>query len=402
MNFWRSGGITAAVLIFLGSGFSQGQTPQQTGTAPVIGVSVSPLMPALARIPAPDDPLEMVREGAQTVQTAQERSDAVNLLIKAEKLSNVRAQAYDLKTSFTTYGSLPSDGRWILEDISPSRDVYRWTAQGPGFSGVYLYNNRMLLSNQPAGTVPLRLTQVREALFFIYPPLGPRIGMRTATVNGASGQLRCVLVARRLASLAGVTFSSGRSYEESEYCVDGMSGLLASYSPVPGLYVRYDYSSAIKFHDHLIPSGFTISENGHTVIEARTDNVSDPPDVNHSLFQTEGLSQVGVGSIMEPALMVWGNQPSTAATGTQVVVVHGTVSSDGRLGEPEILASTDSALNDEALQHVSRAHALQIDQDLQPGTTPETREAFFVVRFDPPRPCPQSSFIAGVGCARSN
>ena len=170
---------------------------------------------------------------AQAVQTPEQRQAATSLLENARALSNVRAHPYDLKTTFTSFGSSSSDGAWSLEDISPSRNVYRWTAQGPGYSAVNLYNSRLLYSNLPSGAIPLRLTQVREAIFFIYPNMGPYMSLRTATgsLNGAS--LQCVLAAQ---AFGGKSFSGGRNWEESEYCVDPQHGLLVSYSPTPGLY----------------------------------------------------------------------------------------------------------------------------------------------------------------------
>src|ERR1700686_4567395 len=73
---------------------------------------------AIPRPPVPADPLELVTGAAQPVQDAQERIAAIALLNKARGPSNVRAEAYDLKTSFSASGGLASDGSWMLEDIS--------------------------------------------------------------------------------------------------------------------------------------------------------------------------------------------------------------------------------------------------------------------------------------------
>jgi hypothetical protein len=96
---------------------------------------------ALPRPSVPADPLEIVTGSAQPVQNADQRAAATALLTKARELSNVRAQPYDLRTSFTSSGGLPSDGSWTLEDMSPGRGIYRWTARGPGYAGVNLYTN---------------------------------------------------------------------------------------------------------------------------------------------------------------------------------------------------------------------------------------------------------------------
>lgn len=54
--------------------------------------------------PLPADQLELVTGDAQLVQDAQQRIAAIGILERARSLSNVRAQPYDLKTSFTAFG----------------------------------------------------------------------------------------------------------------------------------------------------------------------------------------------------------------------------------------------------------------------------------------------------------
>ena len=248
---------------------------------------------ALPRPPVPADPLELVTGDAQPVQNADQRQAAVKLLTGAHALSNVRAQPHDLKTSFTASGGLPSDGSWLLEDISPGPGIYRWTAQGPNYAGVNLYTDStqgLLYGNQPG--VPLRLAQVRAALFFQAPAIGPRTSMRTATGSLNGAEQSCVLMGFAFFRQA---FTGARNWEESEYCVDSNTGLLTTYSPVSGLYIHYDYANAVKFHGKIIPAGFTIAEAGRTVIEARTESVTEPPDPKSSLFTPAGLTSLGVG-----------------------------------------------------------------------------------------------------------
>jgi hypothetical protein len=302
---------------------------------------------ALPRPPIPADPLEMVTGNAEAVQNTEQRAAATALVINAHALSNVRAQPYHLKTSFVSSGKLPSDGNWILEDISPSRTIYRWTAQGPNYAGVNLYTGvapALLYTNQLGGVLPLRLAQVRAAIFFNVPVVGPQLSMRTASgyLNGV--KLDCVLTTFGFRTQA---LTGGRGWEESEYCVDPSTGLMTIYSLVPGLYVHYDYTNAIKFHNKIIPSSFTISEAGQVVIEAKTESLSDPPDPKGSLFDSAGLSAAGVGSIMtSPArsrsfvplggpLRIASN-PTSAAI--QVVVVHGAAAAErasNRGGDPQ-------------------------------------------------------------------
>ncbi len=254
------------------------------------------LLLQLSGIAVPYDPLELVTRGAQQVQSAEERAAAMDLLARARRLSNVRLHAYDLKTSFTSYGSSSSDGRLILEDSSPAPFIYRWMAQGPGFSGIFLDVNKLLSSNRPGATMPLRLAQVRDALWNVYLSApGPRSVLRVANgyLNGI--ELRCILVGREFSGNTPTDFSSGRSFDESEYCVDPKTGLLETYSPYAGLYIRFDYVNAIHFHEEIIPDGFTITEHGKAVIEDKTESVTDAAPKDSNLFDPAGLNPFGCG-----------------------------------------------------------------------------------------------------------
>jgi hypothetical protein len=334
---------------------------------------------AIPRPPLPADPLELVTSAAQPAEDAQQRIAALGLLNQARDLSNVRAQPYDLKTSVSASGGLPSDGTWTLEDTARGRG-YRWTAEGPNYFAVNLYPNGVengLYETRPGGTMPLRLLQARAAIFFVYPRVGPRASVRTATgfLNGA--EQHCVL----LSIGAGArTFTGARNWEESEYCMDGRNGLLSVYSPVPGLYVHYDYSSSIRFHNKYIPTGFTITQAGQTVVDARTIGVTDPPASTDAVFQPVPQAALGVGRSMNPAVnlpmvMPAPGQPfpppTTNAT-MQVVTLHGNVTPDGGLGEVEILASSDASLNQAVLEHAKMMK--QVRAQVQPGATAPSSE----------------------------
>lgn len=376
MSLWRLFWVVAAAGALQGNALAQLPRTAPPATRPGLSFESFPLPPV------PDDPLELVTGDAQLVQDAEERAAVLTMLSNARSLSNVRAHPYDLKTTFTSFGSSSSDGSWTLEDISPARDIYRWTAQGPSFSATYLTINKLLSSDQPPEAIPLRVTQAREAIFYVYPEIGPHASLRTATgyLNGL--ELRCVLVAHNAA--AGRPSPRGRSWEESEYCVDPNSGLLATYSPAPGLYIHYDYANALHFHDKIIPGAFTISEAGRPVVEAKTESVSNPPDPNSSLFNPSGLKPLGAGPVMSPAWSIRGfvgrhmNDPNATA---QVVVLHGIASPDGQFTEGEVLASTNSSLNEDALNHAKKAPSVFSEDDPQPGATPRSREMIFIVEF---------------------
>jgi hypothetical protein len=342
---------------------------------------------SLPRPLVPTDPLELVTGPAQTVQTAEQRAAAVALFTNARGLSNLGSLPYDLKTSFAASGSLPSDGSWVLEDIVPRPGIYRWTAQGPNYSVVNLNQTAtgLVYSNQPGGNVPLRLAQVREAIFFVQAAIGPLASIRVATgvLNGV--EQRCVLT---VAGADGQSFTGGRNWEEAEFCVDPSTGLLTIYSPAPGVYVRYDYSSAKQFHGKTIAGSFTIKEGGRTIVEARTESVSEPPDAQGAIFNPSGLTALGVGRLMSPAIrsrsvvpLLDSRSGASANPVVQVVVLHGNLSAGGQLSETEILASSDPSLNRSALDRASQWNSIRVPNRAQPGVASPSQEIILTYEF---------------------
>ena len=342
---------------------------------------VARTLPPLAQPPVPSDPLELVAGNAQPVQDVSQRAEIINLLLNAHRHSNVRAQPYDLKTTFTASGSSSSSGTWQLEDMSAA-GFYRWTAQGPSYSAVNLQSNRIMYSNQPTNSLPLRLLQVREAIFYSEPMVGPRASLRTATGNVNGVDVVCALISHN-APASGQT--GGRRWDEEEYCVDPKAGTLMTYSLAPGLYVQYDYSKALQFHGKLIANRFTITQAGQTVVEAQTESVTDPPN-NPAAFQTAGLNQIGVGPVMSAPWHVRAMRPSPAGApgGTeQIVVLHGMQSPDGQLTEVELLASSDASLNEPALATASKWVGGMMGQEPEPGATPQSHEVLMTVQYSP-------------------
>jgi hypothetical protein len=339
------------------------------------------------RPPLPPDPLELVTGDAQPAADTQQRIAAIGLLDRAHALSNLRAQPYDLKTSFTASGGLASDGSWTLEDIAPKGGGYRWSAQGPNYSAINLYpasSANGLYGNQPGGILPLRLIQVRSAIFFVYPMVGPRASVRTATgmLNGAPQT--CVLI---VIGAGNRTFTGGRNWEESEYCVDAQTGLLTQYSPAPGLFIRYDYSSGIRFHDRFIPTAFSISEKGQVVVQARTIGVTDPPARTDPMFDTAGLTPLGSGREMNPGMNTAFSAPapgqrfpaSNATAAMQAVTLHGNLAGDGTLSEVEILASSDPGLDQAAINQANSMAPGRAKN--QPGATAQSFELILTFEF---------------------
>lgn len=356
-------------------------------TLHVLALAQTPVTPrsvlanpwATAAQPAvPSDPLE-IAANAEPVQDIAQRATAINLLNQAQFLSNLRRVSYDVKTQFTS-----SEGSWQLEDTSPERNIYRWTVQGPSYSAVNLFLNRVIYSNQPASAIPLRVAQVHSAIFGHYPMYGPRATLRLASGNLNGTQVTCVLVSH----VFNVKPASGpRRWEEYESCIDPKSGLLISYSPVPGLYILYDYSNAQRLADVIFPGKFTITQAGQTVAEVQVESLTAGLGAEASIFNPAGLNALGVGFPLNPLSNILGTsfvgQPHSASSmlNAQVVVVHGMLSSDGHLTDPEVLASSNPSLNQQALERAATMQSRRPSEEGQNGATPESQEVFFTTLF---------------------
>lgn len=350
-----------------------------TPRAPAQSTSARPHFDQLAEPPVPSDPLELVPGDAQPVTDAAQRAQIIDMLEKAHANSNVRAQPYDLKTTFTVSGSL-SAGEWTMEDTAAGKGHYRWTIQGAGFSEVNMNINRLFYSSQPAGTLPLRVIQVREAVFSSPPLIGPYATLRTAnaTLNGVN--LVCALIEH----MAGVVATAGpRRWEEQEYCVDPNAGTLATFSEVAGVYVHYDYSRGLQFHGKLIWNGFTITQAGQTIIQAQTESITDPVN-DPAAFQTAGLNQIGAGGIMSMspsrARLMQPLPAGAQSAAMQVVELHALISPTGGVSDAEVLASSDPSLNQSALEFAANWQPF-IGPESQNGATPQSHELIFTFQY---------------------
>lgn len=330
---------------------------------------------AAAQPNVPADPLEIATT-AEPVQDTDQRAKAIKLLNDAQYLSNVRRAAYDLKTQFTS-----AEGTWQIEDSSPGRNIYRWTVQGPSYAAVNLFLNQVIYSNQPANGIPLRLAQVHSAIFAHYPVYGPRATLRLASgsVNGVP--VTCVLVSHQLNAQPA---AGPRRWEEYESCLDPQSGLLMSYSPVPGLYVAYDYSQAKHLGNITFPGKFTITEAGEPVAEAQVMSLTASADADAPIFTPAGLNPLGAGFPLTPPAtlheVAFTANPSSSNVTAQFVVVRGMLSPDGTLSNATVLASSNPALNQRALDRAAQPRGTS-SNDEQNGATPQSHEVFFTTLF---------------------
>jgi hypothetical protein len=345
----------------------------QTPPAPLKFVNpwVSAAQPSV-----PSDPLE-IAGNAEPVQDIAQRATAINLLNNAQFLSNVRRGHYDLKTHFTS-----SDGTWQIEDSSPARNIYRWTVQGPSYSAVNLFLNRVIYSSQPPTAIPLRLAQAHSAIFAHFPMYGPRATLRMAAASLNGVAVTCVLTSHIFNAKP---VSGPRRWEEYESCIDPKTGLLMSYSPAPGMYVSYDYSSAKQLNGVIFPGKFTITEAGQPVVEAQVDSLTGDVNAEAPIYTPAGLNPLGVGFPLTPPwrmqTMFFDGPPNSTPSNAQFVVVRGMVSPDGHFTDAEVLASSNPALNQRAVERATQPQFHMAADDGQEGATPQSHEAFLTTLF---------------------
>jgi len=359
------------VAFVVSQGLAFGQTSAPT---PVRQKILNPWA-TVAQPSVPADPSEIALN-AEPVQGVEQRAAAIKLLSNAQFLSNVRRGPYDLKTQFTS-----SEGTWQIEDSSPGRNIYRWTVQGPSYSAVNLFLDQVLYSNQ-SSNIPLRVAQVHSAIFAHFPMYGPRASLRIASgdLNGVA--VKCVLVSHMV---EGPAASGPRRWEEYETCVDPQTGLLASYSPVPGFYVLYDYTNAHHLGNITFPGKFTITEARQTVVEAQVVSLSEAANAaGASIYTPTGLTALGVGFPLTPPSRMqsieFPGEPINGATTGQFVVVRGLVAPDGGVTNAEVLASSNPGLNQKALDRAGQRRWMRQESD-QNGATPQSSEAFFLTLF---------------------
>lgn len=339
--------------------------------------------PRMAAVPA--DPLELVTGQIQAVDTAASRAAVVQLLSRARDSYAFRrgSDAYDLKVSFTVKsgGQTEYDGNWEMEDIFDPQQGLRWTAQTEaGYSTTQISSNGMFYGVGTASTFPLRLQEARAALFDPIPAAGFINGdsLRTSTAIFNGVPVTCVLLSGPQGSVA---TASGRSWEETEECVDPQSGLLRVHSQVPGRYYSYEYSNALQVGGHMVPRRVTVTEGGKTASEISVDSLVELPSAGPSLFvPSDAMKAAGPPVAMGEAKKIWryaGRGPFTSRVTAHPVCVFGLVTPSGQLTEAHSLQPSDP--NSQAA--VETAKRMNFFYPTPPGARPQQHFVFIIEKF---------------------
>ena len=334
--------------------------------------------------PSRTDPGELVTRPPQTIVRDLEASNTdrrrgyrttpygmtTGLLIRARwNLAFWDRQEYTVTTSFTAYGASPYSGPGEMTETSIGDGYRQWTGRLGAFSLA-----RMLPGAHDLGTrgpIPMPIQMVRGTLF------GP-IDNVLLPLRSAEATLDGVPVTCVLTSVDGPTTTPRRDWSEVEHCVDPQSGRLRVYSEAPGLYVVYDYSSALSFHGRTLPGRITITVAGSVVVQ-ETLSIKDPGFIDPGAFTTPTNEMWGPGLLLTRPTHLRLERGSITAPSTSVqpVIVHATLDVDGQVVEAEALQTADPVLSQSALELVKSRN---FGSGARRDGAPQQREVFVTVQ----------------------
>lgn len=341
------------------------------------------IAPKMALVPR--DPLELATRQVQAADTPASRDAVLQLLARARSHFALRSarQAYDLKVSFTvdSLGQTNYDGAWEMEDLFAPGQGHRWTATAAsGYTTTAIATAGEIYQDGTASAVPLRLLEARGVLFdpLQSPAYAQRGSIRTTTASFHGASMTCLLLSRSRNTAA---LAPARDWEETEECIDPLSGLLQMHSDVPGHYAVYDYSNAPQLGGHTLPRGVTITEAGRIVSRISVESLGGLTDADPSLFvPTDAMKAKGPAVAMTSALKVLrvqGQGPLTSAVTIHPVCVFGMLTSTGHLVEAHALQPSDP--NSQAA--VEDAGKIDFSPLTPAGAPPRQHFVFVIEKF---------------------
>jgi len=329
--------------------------------------------------PVPSDPLELVTGGIVVPATPDERLAAQQIIVRARDQYKLHAGGpFDLKLTFNATGQTSYEGAGTLEELWLGMNGSRWTAQLGNYSITRIVGTMGLVYDErPAGAIPMRLQQLRQALFSpIY--ANPQTAfIRTSSVNWNNEALSCVLLSHGSDEPPSL---QRRRWSETEWCVNTQSGLLRIASEAPGAYMVYDYTDSLQFHDLTLPRNITVSEAGTKVLDIRVESVNEPASLDRKQLASVPGMKTG-GPVFHDAIRLSAGIPDGShrpPTIIRSVMVHTIFGADGKAIEWEIADSTDPSLNSAAINFVK---GFNYSIPAPPGAVAEQSQVFLNVRF---------------------
>jgi hypothetical protein len=337
---------------------------------------------ALKVAPLPYDPLELATGPTMVPDTPEKRALLLNLLERARQNSAMHTPGmapFALKVSFNSVGGdVHSQGYGEVEETWLNGQTWRWSARLGDYSQLRIFYQGAAYDDKTRGHIPLRIQMVRNSVF--WPVVGnfaPSL-MRMATAKWEGTEIACILTSR---GGNDPSATSGRHWEENEFCIDPKTGLLRIHSEAPGIYSVFDYNGGIQFHGRVLPRQTTIVEGGTSVLQIHLEDIQDANNDPNQFVPTKKMLSHGPGAIMVGPFRFPVVVPTPAGYGgvIQPVIVHAILDDKGKVLDAEVVQTSDPALAAAALGvvwHSSYRPAEQQNRPLQ-------REAFINVQFTP-------------------
>ena len=327
----------------------------------------------VSSVAVPPDLQEPVTGGVQIASEPAARAAALSLLERArENGLNHRpgTPPYRLVVAFSAGGSALNVGSGQLTENWLSGQKWRWTATLGSYSTIRVRGGAISTGETKPGVVPSRVQMLRNAILWSMHQVPQRFQVRTAVIQWQGRPTTCVLVSGVVAPA-----EQTRLWEEEEYCLDDVSGVIQVHSIAPGIYTVYGYTQNQQFHGRSTPDRITIYAGGSAVVDAQV-SLTDLGAVDGSEFlPTPEMAASGP----PPGMDLWGRFPLNVANpsvsgAAKPVIVHAAVDSRGEVLEAETLAASDPALAQPALEVVKSARF---------PATGNQRQDYINVRFVP-------------------
>ncbi len=347
-----------------------------TGLFSVIGLAQNGSSIPVAPMPA--DPLEPVNGGIVVPSTPDQRLAAQQIIVKARDQYKLHAGApFDLKLTFNATGRSRYEGTGTLEELFLGMNGFRWTAQFGNYTQTRITGTMGLIyDDKPPGEIPMRLQQLREAVFSPIYANPQSAFIRTATVIVNNEELNCVLLSGSSAESFKV---QRRRWSETEWCVNSQTGLLRIASEAPGAYTVYDYTDALRFHDLTLPRYIRVSEFGSAVLDIRLESVTDPASLDRQ--QLTPAAGMKTGPVLQDAIHLFASVPDGSRrrpTIMRQVVVHAIVGANGRALETELAETSDPSLAGAALDF---ANHFSYSVPTPPGAVVKQSQVYLHINF---------------------
>jgi hypothetical protein len=291
-------------------------------------------------------------------------------------------QPFTLKANFTSSGQSRFEGSGEMEETFVQFGKGRWTAHLGSYSQLRIFAGPAAY-DQVDVPIPLRVAMVRTAVFGPMPGNWSHSLIRFAGARWNGKEVTCALLSR----FGDTSYTSGRRWTESEFCIDPHSGLLQMASEAPGVYASYDYQDALTFHGRTLPRNITIVQGGRTVLQIHMDSLQDATATDPQLFNPSAqMLALGPRATLVqarfPDLMPL---PAGHTGAVTPIMVHATIGDDGKVQEAEAVQTSDSVLSQAALDHILHTNYSGGSAGYSGGSAganPVQRDAFINVRFE--------------------